>query len=398
VSRRWTLATEHLTNDDEKQPTRFQLCQKRMAHGRTAVEVRRSDKGAFFAGYQTCGSVWLCPVCSAKVRQGRADELDQAARTHVGLAPVCGPLRPGEARCWAQVEWLPVGGLEFVTLTLRHSRADRLSDTLDAVAKGWQHIQRHSRWRALRKRLGHGFVRAVEITVTREGGWHPHLHVMLFTERPWSADERADAEGVLWALWSAWCDKLDPDTHRHRPTRKRGLVWEPVKVSGAAFTARYLTKLAEGGREWGPAQELARGDLKSGRPDDAGKRSRSPFEVGLSAADGGNARDLALWREYEDATHGRRVLTWSRGLRDRLLADVPELDDEQLAQVDDVGEIVGYLLRDDERALRRTGLQLAMLQAVERDGVDGFWHVLILARRQHERIMRPPRMDELRRW
>jgi Replication protein len=376
------VSTEHLGPDD-RQLTRFQLCGRRMAGNTAAVEVRLGASGAHYAGVQTCGSVWVCPVCAAKIREQRATELDHAARRHVGLVPVIGPLRPSEAREWVHQPRAAVGGLEFLTFTLRHSRADALVDTLDHVAKGWSWMQRQRRFRALRDRLGFGFVRALEITLTKTGGWHPHLHVMLFTDRPWTLNERADAEGIMWELWREWCDSLDPVNRRHRPTRKRGFVWEPVRMGhGVHAAARYLSKLTMDDREWGPAHELSRGDQKDGR---AGRGSRNPFAVGLSAAETGDRGDLAKWLEYEAATHGRRLLTWSTGLRDRLELG-EEVEDQALADGElDEGRVVGYLPRDDFRAVRAAGLLLAMLQAVEADELAGFWRVLGRARQQASR-------------
>jgi hypothetical protein len=45
------------------------------------VEIRMNDGSAYYCGLETCGNVWLCPVCSAKIHLAparvarRADEL-----------------------------------------------------------------------------------------------------------------------------------------------------------------------------------------------------------------------------------------------------------------------------------------------------------------------------------
>ena len=39
----------------------------------------RSNSGiAHYAGLTTCGSIWACPVCSAKIRNTRALEISAA--------------------------------------------------------------------------------------------------------------------------------------------------------------------------------------------------------------------------------------------------------------------------------------------------------------------------------
>jgi hypothetical protein len=34
-------------------------------------EIRRQHDSAYYCGVETCGNVWLCPVCSAKIRYRR---------------------------------------------------------------------------------------------------------------------------------------------------------------------------------------------------------------------------------------------------------------------------------------------------------------------------------------
>jgi hypothetical protein len=42
------------------------------------VEIRIKDGSAYYSGLETCGNVWLCPVCSAKIHHRRASELRDA--------------------------------------------------------------------------------------------------------------------------------------------------------------------------------------------------------------------------------------------------------------------------------------------------------------------------------
>ena len=45
------------------------------------VEIRIKDGSAYYCGLETCGNVWLCPVCSAKIHHRRAAELRDALTT-----------------------------------------------------------------------------------------------------------------------------------------------------------------------------------------------------------------------------------------------------------------------------------------------------------------------------
>jgi hypothetical protein len=42
------------------------------------VEIRIKDGTAYYCGLETCGNLWLCPVCSAKIHHRRATELREA--------------------------------------------------------------------------------------------------------------------------------------------------------------------------------------------------------------------------------------------------------------------------------------------------------------------------------
>src|SRR5713101_3756207 len=42
------------------------------------IVVRRKDAVHHYSGMSTCGSGWVCPVCSAKIRYHRADEVSRA--------------------------------------------------------------------------------------------------------------------------------------------------------------------------------------------------------------------------------------------------------------------------------------------------------------------------------
>ena len=71
------------------------------------IENRDGTRSAAYGGLKTCGSVWCCPVCAAKVATRRADDLATVMRAVDEL-----------------------GGSAFLlTLTMRHDRGDRLGLT-----------------------------------------------------------------------------------------------------------------------------------------------------------------------------------------------------------------------------------------------------------------------------
>ena len=79
-----------------------------------------------------------------------------------------------------------------------------------------------------------------------------------------------------------------------------------------------MTKV-EGG--WSAGRELARSDTKGA----------APIQLLRQFLETGEVRPLRLWREYEDATLGKRATRWSPGLRKLLLGVEQEASDEELA-------------------------------------------------------------------
>jgi len=74
--------------------------------------------------------------------------------------------------------------------------------------------------------------------------------------------------------------------------------------------------------------EMARHDWKLGS---RARGSWNPFELlDLVEDEALRRRNSALWLEYSKTMHGRRVIEWSRGLRDQLLPDEEELTDDQV--------------------------------------------------------------------
>ena len=107
------------------------------------VEIRIKDDSAYYCGLETCGNVWLCPVCSAKIHRRRADELRAALTT-----------------------WEASGhAASLVTITVPHDLDDPLSKLLDAERAAWKRVTAGAAWQRLKRRLGiAGHVIALEFT------------------------------------------------------------------------------------------------------------------------------------------------------------------------------------------------------------------------------------------
>ena len=64
--------------------TRTALCLRARIKGSEGVGVWKCEKHgtAHYSGLQTCGSVWSCPICAAKITERRRLEVQDAINQH----------------------------------------------------------------------------------------------------------------------------------------------------------------------------------------------------------------------------------------------------------------------------------------------------------------------------
>jgi len=67
----------------------------------------------------------------------------------------------------------------FVTLTLAHKPEDPLNDLLAKLRRCWKQFRNTPCWKTSQR----GGAAMIEVKWSREGGWHPHLHII--TEGTW---------------------------------------------------------------------------------------------------------------------------------------------------------------------------------------------------------------------
>lgn len=283
-----------------------------------------------FQGLQTCALPWLCAVCAPKIAERRSAEIESAMTV-----------------CKAQG-----GQVLMPTFTVPHGRKDPLVDTLDLIKKALRSMGQSRRYRQLQDRLGvQGRIIATEITHGEANGWHPHFHELWFFEC--AGVDLVALEHELFQMWVAACLKFGLGA----PSRKHGVV-----VQDGSRAAQYVSKM--GHKEWTLADEISKASAKGGR-----KGSRSAWElldciVDPEATPQHQKRSEGLFREYAEATKGRRQLIWSPGLKKRYA--IVELDDEELcAQEEENAILIAQIPLEAWRAIRRQKMQVHILNAVQ---------------------------------
>ena len=263
---------------------RVGLCRWSVVSKSAGVDMVASSYGegqgdrVHYEGLQTCGSVWACPCCGARISETRRDEMNQLLS-------------------WARAQGYR---LMMLTLTARHGRDDDLEELLERMKDAKQRWARHRSYRQTKPRMI-GSVTATEVTGGGAHGWHPHFHVIVIL----------DGDVDLTPLGDAWLASL----------RGAGLdgAGAAFQAQGADAAGNYIVK-------WGAAEELTLSQRKKGR----GRTGRTPAQLLAASCDEADREAGHLWAEYAIVFHGRRQLVWSRGLK--ALAGVGEVDDQEAAQ------------------------------------------------------------------
>lgn len=248
---------------------------------------------AHFGGLVTCGSQWLCAVCSIKIALSRRGEAQLAVQKLGEKGGVCG----------------------LLTLTVPHQANQPFDDVLASIKRLYERWSTGKHSTAMRQRWPQlGFIRAVEVT-RGINGWHPHFHIVLFFSEPvtWN-----DVQADFFNRWS------------HVARREFGwtLPRASLDLRGHSDAATYLGK-------WSLEDEISMAHVKRGRG-----KSLTPFEL-LSDYMNGNAQSGHQWREFATSVckfDGERIkstarLTWSKGLKKEL--GITEMTDEQIADAQD---------------------------------------------------------------
>ena len=292
----------------------------------------REHGTASYGGLQTCGSVWACPVCSAKIAERRRVELLDAMEMHKAQG----------------------GTVSLLTLTTPHQRGDNLVELLAQQGKALQSFLRDFTVKAVFAEMGHlGQVRALEVTHGRKSvknnGWHPHFHILQFHQVKGSEADRKDWTARLYLRWVAYCEKAGLGI----PSYAHG-----IKLDDGMKAAQYVTK-------WGLEDEMTKGHTKKGK---AG--GESPFDLLRAVlADRTDRQAAALFKEFAQGFKGKQQLSWSRGLKARFMVD--EKTDEELSQEkDDRATLLGLLTVDQWRDVLKVDGRGVLLDIAAKGG----WH------------------------
>ena len=263
---------------------------------------RRVDgSSARLTGVVTCGSVWTCPVCSARVAEHRREELERGMKAHVAAG----------------------GHAYLLTLTFPHERDLPLAEADRLFSKALQKFKNSKRFKRVSKLYSRqGSVRSLEITWGPEHGFHVHTHDLIFAAPGLDTDQAAVDE-----LRSAWIGALDKVGLA--PKSKLEWMWKhALDLRGGQHAADYIAKFGRDAK-WGIVAEVTRSHAKIGMREICGHEGHvTPFQL-LAWAGAGDAEAAQLFREFADVFKHKRMLSWSPRLKAKL--GLVERDDAEIA-------------------------------------------------------------------
>lgn len=331
-----------------------------------------------FAGLSTCGRVWLCPMCNAKIMARRAVELGAvlAWAAEKKLLVVWGSLTTHhtvESRL-RKPAWVPADPFDVDPGPLRdrfrpvprgsdvrspgskyRSKRDQPFGLLDVQTAAWAYLASGREWRDLQAVDmvpvdGHaercpsgcttvheeaidsgrdgivGIIRAAELT-TGSNGWHPHFHPIVLV--------RGDAKlasRVASVVVNRWVKGVRRAGHRadFGNGAQRMSVLSPER--SFVELSQYVTKGTYRPQNLAMEATYSQGKTVNNKHG-KGRQARTDSHWSLlQRMESGDMDVVAQWWHLEESTHGHRIITWSRGVRAFAGLGVETSDEDEAAK------------------------------------------------------------------
>jgi hypothetical protein len=283
----------------------------------------KEHKTCSYKGLQTCGSVWACPVCAAKISERRRVEMRAAIDRHLANG----------------------GGVYLLTLTNAHHYGDDLGELLAGQAKALLAFNGDRASQKVFAAMGCiGQVRATEVTHGRlrrvNNGWHPHYHILLFAA---AGVDLVAFQQQFAARWITACGRAGLKL----PSLEHG-----VKLDNGEFAADYAAK-------WGLDHEMTKGHIKKAND------GETPFDLLRAYLGDCDKQGGALFVQFAEAFKGKQQLRWSPGLKKHF--QIGEITDEELAnQQDDKAVLLGQITLEQWRHICKVEARTLVLELAEK--------------------------------
>lgn len=316
------------------------------------VDVKKSfeHQKTFLTGVATCGSVWCCANCAAKIQERRRVEIAHAIEYFYSIK---------------ETSKQNLKQAAMITFTFSHSFGDDLADMLERQQLAFVGLRNGKAWEKFKAVFGfEGLIKSLEVTYG-DNGYHPHTHELWFIDRnlnresidaylmsKFRAKKHHEYRDYLLTLtseeifkyllidrWEQYCSKHDLIGKNLTVFRNRS-----VDIKFNARNSDYLAK-QDDSSHWGADREMAKATSKNGKA-----KGLHPFCFLTKFEETGNTKWSKLWLEYSKCFLGKRQIFWSQRLKDRVGID--DLKDEEIAARNEDDAYTVYEIGDDWRRVR----------------------------------------------
>lgn len=267
----WLLQDAMKQQDQDKNGylKKHRICTCGQVHyQKSGAKLTKTSQGIKAKGLQYCESVSTCPICSGLILNERSKEIDLGMKNH---------LENG-------------GSALMLTLTVSHSKYDSLSSILTLEQAAYSSLIAN-KMHGLEKTYGIiGRIKRLETRYGQINGWHPHYHVLLPIDRDLSDYEVQVMKDEIFYLWHKYVKQNGGSVNKDH-----GIDLSIAR--NLEQVGRYISK-----------ELTAQGDLKTN------SSSMDPFEL----LDVDTPENKKLFLEYAHAMKGKHVISWSRGLKEKL--------------------------------------------------------------------------------
>lgn len=304
---------------------RVAMCLRKVNGSNVEVYKHKKTSKAFYAGLLVCGSVWVCPVCAAKISERRKLEIKHAFDMHKEEG----------------------GKIAMLTLTFSHKKKDRLKDTIKQFGQATTKFMTGRAFNDIRLQMDMiGRIRVYEVTYGKNG-FHPHVHIALFYKND---IDLLKMRIKMYELWEKACLKFGIKTNY-----EHGL-----DLQGAEQAEAYLSKHGT----WSLEQELSKSHIKKAKND-----SMTPFDFLRKYIESEDENLLKLFREYVECFKGKRQIQWSQGLKKQFVL-VEKTDDELAKEKLEEADVLGMLEYQEWKQILKQEYRTVFLDRVEKYGFE----------------------------
>jgi hypothetical protein len=321
----------------EKRRPRIQYCgYVPTTSSTTPVQMCKNHHGnLFFSGLANCGSYWRCPVCALKISENKKDLLSTLITAH-------------------QKRGFSIG---FLTLTVRHSKFDTLKKSLDKLLNNYRSFQNVRSFSRGKSEIGLiGQVKTLEITFSKDNGWHPHLHLLYF----YNTSKVETAVQFQKDLISRWFKYKDNNGTLSAQNQK--MITNDI--------SDYLAK-------YDITSEMTKGQIK-------GTKGLTPFtalaKIVLNDYQDYEEKRLlyGVYSTYVEQTQGRHFVNISNSLTKLYAIEIEQYNktDEEIVNETTIDEILLKISLSIWKKIAINDLQPLVLNKFKEHGLDGVYNLL----------------------